>query len=68
MIFVGKDLHGLDVEALDQRLEKLERRVYVEEGYLPPELNTLKNRIEKFKTKLEVDYFSICCGLLFPWF
>ncbi|XP_066915612.1 high affinity cGMP-specific 3',5'-cyclic phosphodiesterase 9A-like [Clytia hemisphaerica] len=55
----GKDLHGVDVENLDTRLEKLEKRVYVEEGYLPPELNGLKNRIEKFKTKLEnVEHLS----------
>ena len=47
-------MHGLDVEDLDKRLEKLEKRVFVDDTYIPPQLSTLKNRIEKFKTKLEV--------------
>jgi len=53
------------VEELDTRLEKLEKSVFVEEGYIPPELKTLKHRIEKFKTKLEV---NICSESAFHWF
>lgn len=55
----GKDMHGLDVEDLDKRLEKLERRVFVDDTYIPPQLSALKSRIEKFKTKLEnVEHLS----------
>ncbi|XP_057303594.1 high affinity cGMP-specific 3',5'-cyclic phosphodiesterase 9A-like [Hydractinia symbiolongicarpus] len=55
----GKDLHGLDVEDVDNRLQKLEKHVFVDEGGLPAELISLKNRVDNFKMKLEnVEHLS----------
>lgn len=53
---LGKDLHGLDVEDVDNRLQKLEKHVFVDEGGLPAELISLKNRVDNFKMKLEVTF------------
>ena len=54
LCFVGKDLHGLDVEDVETRLQKLEKRVFVDQGTLPSGLVDLKNRVDTFKAKLEV--------------
>ncbi|XP_065655313.1 high affinity cGMP-specific 3',5'-cyclic phosphodiesterase 9A isoform X3 [Hydra vulgaris] len=55
----GKDFHGLDIESVDNRLQMLEKRILLEEGILPIELNELKKKVDSFKEKLEsVEHLS----------
>jgi len=55
----GKDLHGVDIEDVDNRIQRLEKRVFVDEGCFPSELVQLKERVDLFKTKLEnVEHLS----------
>ena len=51
--FTGKDFHGFDIESVDNRLQMLEKRILVDEGILPVELNELKEKVDSFKAKLE---------------
>ena len=53
-LFIGKDLHGVDFEAVDSRIQSLEKRVFVDQGCFPPELIELRERVDLFKAKLEV--------------
>ena len=53
-LFIGKDLHGVDFEAVDSRIQSLEKRVFVDQGCFPLELIELRERVDLFKAKLEV--------------
>ncbi|KAK3101817.1 hypothetical protein FSP39_006588 [Pinctada imbricata] len=61
---------GVDISAIEARLAKLERKVFVENGDMPPVVGELKHKVEHFKEKLEsVDHLSwlglfkdISCG------
>eukprot|EP00795_Rhopilema_esculentum_P006949 gene6949-12569_t len=55
----GKDLHGVDVEEIEKRLQQLEKKVYVNHGEMPSEFMQLKEKVTAFKDKLEgVEHLS----------
>lgn len=55
----GKDLHGVDVEEIEKRLQYLERTVYTDHGNMPKEFLQLRTKVESFKDKLEsVEHLS----------
>jgi len=55
----GKDLHGVDIEEIEKRLQQLEKKVYIEHGDVPSEFSQLKDEVNAFKDKLEgVEHLS----------
>ncbi|XP_071145535.1 high affinity cGMP-specific 3',5'-cyclic phosphodiesterase 9A-like isoform X1 [Mytilus edulis] len=50
---------GVDFSAIEARLGKLEKKVFVENGEMPPLVQDLQNKVEHFKEKLQsVDHLS----------
>ncbi|XP_046328914.1 high affinity cGMP-specific 3',5'-cyclic phosphodiesterase 9A-like isoform X5 [Haliotis rufescens] len=50
---------GFDMNSLEQRLQKLEKRVFVDNGDIPSIVHDMKEKVEDFKEKLEgVEHLS----------
>ncbi|GFS11731.1 phosphodiesterase, partial [Elysia marginata] len=45
--------HQLDVNAIDQRLSALEKKVHIDNGEMPESFHELKSKVDNFKEKLE---------------